>query len=84
MDNSSLKTDVYMGQDGRSKATFILHLQFRENDSWQGTIQWVERKETLQFRSALELMKIINSVCEQGYNIQMNGVEGLELKSIAQ
>jgi len=57
------------------KATFILHLQFRQNNSWQGTIQWVEKKETLQFRSALELIKIIDSTRQQGYEIEMDGLD---------
>lgn len=43
--------------------TFILHLQFRRNKSWQGTIKWVESKKAIQFRSALELIKIIASTC---------------------
>lgn len=72
------------GQEEKTKATFILHLQFRENDSWQGTIKWVEKRETLKFRSALELMKIINSAFEQGYEIQMDGYNGMELGSISQ
>ncbi len=84
MENSSMKTDSCSRQEDKTKATFILHLQFRKNDSWQGTIQWVERKESLQFRSALELMKIINSVCDQGYNIQMDGLNSFELGRLAQ
>lgn len=84
MANINLNADSCGGQDERTKATFILHLQFRENDSWQGTIKWVEKRETLQFRSALELMKIISSVCEQGYNIQIDDFHGVEMGSIAQ
>jgi len=63
------------------KATFILHLQFRENNSWQGTIQWVEKKQTLPFRSALELIKIIDSTCQQGYEIEMDGLDELKEKA---
>ncbi len=63
------------------KATFILHLQFRQNNSWQGTIQWVEKKQTLQFRSALELIKIIDSTCQQGYEIEMDGLDELKEKA---
>lgn len=57
------------------KATFILQIKFRQNASWQGTVRWVEKKQTLSFRSALELIKIIDSVCEQGYQAEVIGPE---------
>ncbi len=63
------------------KATFILHLQFRQNSSWQGTIQWVEKKQTLNFRSALELINIIDSTSQQGYEIEMDGLDELKEKA---
>jgi len=63
------------------KATFILHLQFRQNSSWQGTIQWVEKKQTLNFRSALELINIIDSTSRQGYEIEMDGLDELKEKA---
>ena len=65
------------------KATFILHLQFRQNSSWQGTIQWVEKKQTLNFRSALELINIIDSTSQQGYEIEMDGLDELKEKPLS-
>ncbi|WP_312092548.1 hypothetical protein [Aminipila sp.] len=61
------------GSERGEKATFILQIKFRQNASWQGTVQWVEKKQSLNFRSALELIKIIDSACEQGY--QANIIE---------
>ena len=61
------------------KATFILQVKFRQNASWQGTIRWVEKKETVHFRSALEFIKIIDSAREQGYQVC---VEDLNKKEI--
>ena len=49
----------------KQNKTFILHLQFRQNKSWQGTIKWADSMKTLQFRSALELMRIIASTCRE-------------------
>ena len=43
-----------------AKATFIIHVQFRQNASWQGTIQWVDGKKTQRFRSTLEMIKLIS------------------------
>ncbi|MEG1585172.1 MAG: hypothetical protein RR361_08985 [Anaerovorax sp.] len=53
------------GQKGE-KATFILEVQFRQNASWQGNIRWVEKQETMHFRSALEMIKLMDSVTEAG------------------
>ena len=42
-------------------ATFLVSVLFRQNASWQGTVRWVEEKKEVNFRSALELLHIINS-----------------------
>nr|WP_315023107.1 hypothetical protein [uncultured Aminipila sp.] len=63
------------GSESGEKATFILQIKFRQNASWQGTVQWVEKKQKLNFRSALELIKIIDSACEQGYQADVIGLE---------
>lgn len=42
------------------KSTFILKIEFHQNGSWQGTIQWTQRRKTQRFRSALELIKLID------------------------
>ena len=47
------------------KATFLIKVQYRQNATWQGEVTWVEKKETRQFRSALELIKMIDSAAEQ-------------------
>lgn len=43
-------------------ATFKLHLLFRQNASWQGSVTWVEAGTEAQFRSALELVSLMDSV----------------------
>ena len=63
------------GSERGQKATFILQIKFRQNASWQGTVQWVEKKQEINFRSALELIKIIDSACEQGYQADVIGFE---------
>ena len=45
-----------------SLATFLIHVQYRQYASWQGTVVWAERNIARTFRSELELMKIIESV----------------------
>ncbi|MBR9940278.1 hypothetical protein KE540_08490 [Lachnospiraceae bacterium Marseille-Q4251] len=51
------------------KGTFVVHVQYLENSTWQGEIGWAEKNESLKFRSALELLKIMDSALattEQG------------------
>ena len=48
------------------KGTFIIKINKRENATWQGEVTWVEKKETKFFRSALELMKMIDGAVDDG------------------
>ena len=57
--------DILVGKKG----TFVVHVQCLENATWQGEIVWAEKNESLKFRSALELLKIMDSALattEQG------------------
>lgn len=42
-------------------ATFALKIMFRQNASWQGSLLWVEQKQEQRFRSALELLLMIDN-----------------------
>ena len=57
--------DILVGEKG----TFVVHVQYLESSTWQGEIVWAEKNESLKFRSALELLKIMDSALattEQG------------------
>lgn len=41
------------------KATFTIQIQFQQNSTWQGTINWAEGGKTQKFRSELEMMKLM-------------------------
>ena len=41
--------------------TFIVRIQYRQNATWQGHVTWVDENKTVPFRSALELIKLIDS-----------------------
>ena len=45
--------------------TFTIRVQHRQHSSWQGKVTWLEKDETVYFRSALELIKMIDSVIEK-------------------
>jgi len=46
---------------GRNGQTYVVEIKCRQNHTWQGTIQWVEGKQTISFRSVLELLKLLDS-----------------------
>ena len=41
--------------------SFVVEIKSQENHTWQGTITWVEGKKKENFRSALELIRLIDS-----------------------
>ena len=45
-------------------STFVVQILFRRNASWQGTITWLDKKQTQNFRSVLELIVLMNSALE--------------------
>lgn len=47
------------------EGTFIVHVKYRQNSTWQGEVVWVENNERQYFRSALELLKLIDGAMEQ-------------------
>ena len=44
--------------------SFIVDIKCTQNHNWQGNLTWVDKKKTLAFRSALELIKLIDSAME--------------------
>ncbi len=49
----------------KKRGTFLLTIYNRQNATWQGTVTWVDRNEKQQFRSALELIKLIESALDE-------------------
>lgn len=45
--------------------TFVVQILFRRNASWQGTITWLDKKQTQNFRSVLELIVLMDSALEE-------------------
>ena len=44
----------------KQTGTFVVHVKHCENATWQGEVVWAEKNESLKFRSALELFKIMD------------------------
>lgn len=48
----------------RKKNIFMVQIASNENATWQGWATWVEKKETVAFRSMLELIRMIDNVIQ--------------------
>jgi len=45
---------------GSTKGTFEISVKFMQNSTWQGQIHWIERNQKQNFRSALEMLKLMD------------------------
>lgn len=43
-----------------TQATFLIRVMYRQHASWQGEVTWVERQKKEYFRSALELIRLLD------------------------
>ena len=57
-------TDTIQKQSGEL-GTFVVHVKFRQYSTWQGEIVWAERNRKCNFRSALEMLKLIDNLREE-------------------
>jgi len=46
--------------------TFEITVKFMQNSTWQGQIHWVEQDRRQSFRSALELLKLMDEALKEG------------------
>ncbi|MCF0143292.1 MAG: hypothetical protein HUJ75_07940 [Parasporobacterium sp.] len=48
-----------------NKNKFIIQIISRENNTWQGTVEWIEKRKRMPFRSALELICLLESALDE-------------------
>ena len=48
--------------DIKKEDTFILKIRNDQNATWQGSVTWIDGNKTLNFRSAMELLKMLDDV----------------------
>ena len=49
----------------KSNQSFVVEVKCQENHTWQGTIHWVEGQKKEKFRSALEMIRLMDSVLSE-------------------
>jgi hypothetical protein len=57
---SSETSDTVQPEVLGSKNTFVIQVRCQQNASWQGSVHWVESEQTQHFRSALELIRLMD------------------------
>ncbi|MBC2870856.1 hypothetical protein KQI11_00175 [Acetanaerobacterium sp. MSJ-12] len=54
-----------LSEHAGGRATFTVQVTYRQNATWQGTVTWLEEGKQSHFRSALELIKLMDSALEE-------------------
>ena len=54
-----------MAQFTRKQTDFIVSVRYQEHGSWQGTVTWSEGGKKVPFRSALELLYLMDEAVEK-------------------
>ena len=54
-------------------ATFVVHVKYRQHSTWQGEVVWTEKGKKKSFRSALELLKLIDGALDSDTEIEEGG-----------
>jgi hypothetical protein len=62
--NKQLPEQTVRSRRGKM-ATFVVQVQYRQNATWQGKVLWADKNKSINFRSALELLKLIDSALEE-------------------
>ena len=69
--NESLKK-ISSGIPGNQACTFEVSVKFRQSATWQGQITWIEENKKQNFRSALEMLKLMDeAVTESSQDVAM-------------
>ena len=61
----TIQTAIEEGVRG-SKCTFEITVRFRQNATWQGHILWTEKNQKQNFRSVLEMLKLMDEALTEG------------------
>lgn len=47
-------------EKSKNVGTFEISVKFMQNSTWQGQIHWIEKNQKQHFRSALEMLKLMD------------------------
>ena len=64
-----------MSERQKKTETFIVKVLDQQNATWQGSVTWVDEHREQYFRSALELLKLIDGALEKNNEDEENSDE---------
>ena len=59
-----------MSAKKKNTDTFVIKILNRQNATWQGSVSWNEENQEQYFRSALELLKLIDGALDRKEEIE--------------
>ena len=62
---TKVMTDDELLEKHGDMGTFVIRVQHRQHSSWQGRVTYLDEDKTVYFRSALELIKIIDGTLDK-------------------
>lgn len=59
----------------QEKQKFLVEIMDQQNASWQGSINWINRNKKEHFRSALEMIRLMDSALTESSSQQDDAKE---------
>ena len=56
-----------------SENSFLVKIKYRKNSSWQGSVQWIESGKSQNFKSCLELIRLMDLAVNTGVETEESG-----------
>ena len=56
----------------KKKGTFVVKIEVCQHGTWQGQVIWAEENRTERFRSALELLRLMDEAMASGAQVQVD------------
>ncbi len=70
---------LFKGEDVMSRSqtndTFIVQIAYQQNDTWQGTLKWMNQGKEAHFRSTLELIHMIDTAIKADHTGTDSGLD---------
>ena len=65
LDSKAVAKQVFELGNEQGRATFLIKVLYRQNATWQGTIEWIGTGKSQHFRSTLELINLMEGALSQ-------------------
>ncbi len=68
--NDSLSNAIH--NIDKKKGTFVVKIEFCQHGTWQGQVIWAEENRKARFRSALELVRLMDEAMASGARVLLD------------